>query len=294
MNRLRALPLACAFAALLLAGFVDPADEVARGNAAYAGKEFERAEAHYRSADVHLAGSLETRMNLGAARYRKGDYPAAARFFAEAQGIDAKDPRPPYALGNALFKMDRLEESIAAYEKALELAPGDEDARFNLEQARKKLRMRQQKERQKRPHEQQGEGRQGDPDDGRRDGQGRDRKSGREGDSQNRRDQTKDDRQGETEQGERESAEEREKVEAAKRRMESADLGEQRIRRYLKNLGEEDRQLSDRFRRRIMNRRSERRDPAEMSPEDLFRQMRDPNADPFDRTPRENTDAKDW
>jgi Ca-activated chloride channel family protein len=42
-------------------------------------------------------------------------------------------------MGNALFRINKLDESIVAYKKALELNPSDMDAKFNLEFAREQI-----------------------------------------------------------------------------------------------------------------------------------------------------------
>ena len=43
-----------------------------------------------------------------------------------------------YNLGNAHFRTDNITQAILAYERALQLKPGDNDIRFNLEFARSK------------------------------------------------------------------------------------------------------------------------------------------------------------
>ena len=62
-------------------------------------------------------------LRQGAARYRAGDYESAAATFS-ALGH-------PYNLGNALVQSGRLEEALAAYDKALSLDPAHADARHN-------------------------------------------------------------------------------------------------------------------------------------------------------------------
>ena len=62
----------------------------------------------------------------GAAAYRAGDYAAAAQALAGASGADAR-----YNLGNALARMGRYREAIAAYDEALRLDPAHADARAN-------------------------------------------------------------------------------------------------------------------------------------------------------------------
>jgi Ca-activated chloride channel homolog len=63
-----------------------------------------------------------------AASYRAGDY---ARALAALS--NAPDPDADYNSGNALARLGRLDEAIAAYERALERDASHEDARHNLD-----------------------------------------------------------------------------------------------------------------------------------------------------------------
>ena len=69
--------------------------------------------AHARSAEAEAA-------------YRRGDYEAAARGFARLPGADAA-----YNRGNALARLGRYEDALAAYDAALKAAPGMADAAAN-------------------------------------------------------------------------------------------------------------------------------------------------------------------
>ena len=62
----------------------------------------------------------------GSALYRQGDYEKAVEDFKRAPGADAS-----YNRGNALARLSRYEEAISAYDQALELRPGMEDALAN-------------------------------------------------------------------------------------------------------------------------------------------------------------------
>lgn len=92
---------------------------------------FERPD--QRAADLFDAGryaasaqEFEDPAWQAAARYRAGDYAGAAQLLAGAD-----DPAASYNLGNALAKSGKLEEAVAAYDRALATRPEDEDARFN-------------------------------------------------------------------------------------------------------------------------------------------------------------------
>ena len=62
----------------------------------------------------------------GSAEYKRGDYQLALDDFSRSTGADAD-----YNRGNALAKLGRYQDAIAAYDKSLKENPGDEDARAN-------------------------------------------------------------------------------------------------------------------------------------------------------------------
>ncbi|MGB8378198.1 MAG: VWA domain-containing protein [Rhodanobacteraceae bacterium] len=74
----------------------------------------------------HAAAVAKAPAWRASAEYRTGDYAAAAENFAHAQGADAA-----YNRGNALARQGRYKDALAAYSRALELAPGMADAKAN-------------------------------------------------------------------------------------------------------------------------------------------------------------------
>jgi len=73
------------------------------------------------------------------ARYRAGDYEAAADDFGAAG-----TPTGYYNEGNALARLGKLDEALLAYDKTLATEPDHDDARFNHELIQKLLQQRQQ------------------------------------------------------------------------------------------------------------------------------------------------------
>lgn len=65
-------------------------------------------------------------METAAQQYRRGEFEAAARGFAQADSADAH-----YNRGNALAKAGRYADAIHAYDQALQRAPGMRDAEAN-------------------------------------------------------------------------------------------------------------------------------------------------------------------
>jgi Ca-activated chloride channel family protein len=98
--------------------------------------------ADQQAASAFAAGELERARELaraparvGSAAYRLGDYQEAAeQFAAGAQAVDH------YNRGNALARSGQLGEAIAAYDQALALDPGLDDAEYNRAQVEAALR----------------------------------------------------------------------------------------------------------------------------------------------------------
>ena len=69
--------------------------------------------------------------------YKRGQYQQAVREYEE---LIKEQPSAElyYNLGNAHFRTDNITQAILAYERALQIKPGDNDIRFNLEFARSK------------------------------------------------------------------------------------------------------------------------------------------------------------
>lgn len=75
----------------------------------------------------------------GVAEYKAGDFPAAAETFTHNENADSI-----YNQGNALAKAGKYENALKAYDKALQLDPDMEDARFNKKLIEKMLQQQQQ------------------------------------------------------------------------------------------------------------------------------------------------------
>ena len=69
--------------------------------------------------------------------YAKGNYQQAIKDYQEIlkAGVSSEIY---YNLGNAYYRTDNITQALLAYERALQLSPGDNDIRFNLQYARSK------------------------------------------------------------------------------------------------------------------------------------------------------------
>jgi tetratricopeptide (TPR) repeat protein len=83
------------------------------------------------------ADRREEAWHRGNEAYLRGDYPGAVAAYEElrTQGVASSDLF--FNLGDAYFRKGALGPAIWAFERACALDPGDEDARYNLDQARK-------------------------------------------------------------------------------------------------------------------------------------------------------------
>jgi Ca-activated chloride channel family protein len=77
----------------------------------------------------------------GSASYRTGDFESAAADYAKVGNADGA-----YNEGNALAKLGKYEDAIAAYDRALEAAPGMDDAKANKAAVEEFLKRQQQKQ----------------------------------------------------------------------------------------------------------------------------------------------------
>jgi Ca-activated chloride channel family protein len=133
-------------------------DHVKDGNKLYQKGKFSDAEASYRQALSKDPTSGVSHFNLGDAHFRQDRHDEAARAFSSsAMNLEPGSDRSAgyYNMGNALFKANKFEEAIEAYKRALRNDPDNEDARHNLEVARRKRQEQQQQQQQQKQDQKQ-------------------------------------------------------------------------------------------------------------------------------------------
>jgi tetratricopeptide (TPR) repeat protein len=86
---------------------------------------------------VARADRTDEAWRRGNEAYLRGDYAAAVAAYEQLDAQGVLSPDVYFNLGSAQFRRNALGPAIWAFERALVLDPVDEDARYNLEQARK-------------------------------------------------------------------------------------------------------------------------------------------------------------
>ena len=123
--------------------------EIVEGNTEYAGGRYRNAEAAYKKSVEKAPQQFIGSYNLGNALYRQNKFDEASQQYFNASAnnnVNELQSKAMFNMGNSLLKSEKYAESIEAYKKALRLNPKDEDARYNLSYAQKKLQQQQQQQ----------------------------------------------------------------------------------------------------------------------------------------------------
>jgi Ca-activated chloride channel homolog len=150
--RTTALPLAALFLFYFAASLsAQPGrGKVKQGNRLYKEQKYDAAKNKYQDALLEDPNSPLIQFNVGDVTYQTKDYQKAMESFHKT--LNVKDAgmqsKAYYNIGNALYRQNKLPESIQAYQEALKLNPGDQDAKYNLEYVRNKLKQNSQPQQQ--------------------------------------------------------------------------------------------------------------------------------------------------
>jgi Ca-activated chloride channel family protein len=123
--------------------------EIVEGNSEYEGGRYRNAEAAYKKSVEKAPQQFIGSYNLGNALYRQNKFDEASQQYLNASAnnnVNELQSKAMFNMGNSLLKSEKYAESIEAYKKALRLNPKDEDARYNLSYAQKKLQQQQQQQ----------------------------------------------------------------------------------------------------------------------------------------------------
>lgn len=115
---------------------------VRRGNRAFDKDDYIESEIQYRKALEKNVHSFKGKFNLADALYKQNKFEEALETLdnINQSALTAEQRAMVYHnRGNTLLKMNKLNESIEAYKKALRLNPDDYETKYNLSQAIRQL-----------------------------------------------------------------------------------------------------------------------------------------------------------
>jgi tetratricopeptide (TPR) repeat protein len=123
--------------------------QIAEGNKHYTEGKFDEASDKYRDAEASNPESPIVHFNIGDALYKKRKYEEALQAYQKAlqKSDDVQlQSQSHYNLGNTYFRLNKWQESLLSYQEALKLNPADQDAKYNLEYVRAKIKENAQKQ----------------------------------------------------------------------------------------------------------------------------------------------------
>jgi len=139
---------------IVLLGFRGAHASPSKAETAYKAGNYELAVEEYRSETQKAPEDPQLQFNLGTAAYKGKQYPEALASFTRALSVQdiSLQNQSYYNMGNTLYRQGEQtekqspqqtianwESSIKAYDNALKLKPGDQDAQFNRELVKKRL-----------------------------------------------------------------------------------------------------------------------------------------------------------
>ena len=155
----KALPLYCLFIMMMPLNLFAQNEKalIKKGNKAYEKKEYENAVNDYKQVTTKNSGNAVAQYNLGNALYRSQKTEDAIAAYDQAADLaKGKEDRAKafYNKGVVLQNGKKIPECIDAYKRALKLNPADEDARQNLQKALVQQKQQQQQEKKDKQNQQ--------------------------------------------------------------------------------------------------------------------------------------------
>jgi Ca-activated chloride channel homolog len=212
------------------------ASQIKQGNKAFEEGKFVDAELLYRRAmEADNKWEKQALFNLAGTLYKQEKFDESVQLLntlSQNESLSDKELSQVYHnLGNAMLMQKKYQESIDAYKKALRLNPKDEDSRYNLSYALKKLQQQQ--------NENQDQNQNGD------DKQDQDDKQ--EQDQDDKQDQNKDDKQDQNNQQDKDK-----KDEGDKNKPQPQQMSKQDMERMMNALSGKDRSTLEQMREKQM------------------------------------------
>ena len=131
---------------------------IKEGNKAFEKNVFDEAEIKYKQATSDKPDGFEGWFNLGDALYKQQRFDEALSAFQKSQETASTDVQKANALhnmGNVHAAQQQYQQAIEAYKNALRHNPNDDETRYNLAKALRELKQQQQQNKQDKPQEDQ-------------------------------------------------------------------------------------------------------------------------------------------
>jgi Ca-activated chloride channel family protein len=115
--------------------FARELDSVEAGNNSYTEQHFDQALDKYEQAEQEVEQEPRVHFNRGAALFKLGRPKEAREAYLRASGLDDPGMKKQnyYNIGNTFLAEGAFHDAIPYYRRALEIDPGFDDARYNLE-----------------------------------------------------------------------------------------------------------------------------------------------------------------
>lgn len=205
----------------------------------YLSRDYTKAEENYRKA-LEVENSAQANYNLGNSIFQQKRYDEAIKHYNNAIQ-SATDPSAKsaafYNLGNTHFFKEEYDKSVEAYKNSLRLKPDDDDAKLNLSQAQRLLRMQQQQQEQQ---QQQNEDSEQDEN------QDQEQQESEQQNDENPSEEQEEQQQNESNEQQEESEGEEKNAEPA----EPQDLSKEDAAQLLKIMDEEERKVQEKIRKK--------------------------------------------
>lgn len=115
--------------------------KIKKGIEAYDKEQWDEALNYFQDALLDDPENPQLHFDVGAVQYKKQKYEDALQSFEKA--ILTQDVKLQqlsyYNQGNTYYQLNKYQEAIQSFKKALDLDPNDQDAKYNLELVRAKL-----------------------------------------------------------------------------------------------------------------------------------------------------------
>ena len=112
-----------------------------KGIEAYQNEQWDESLNYFQDALIDDPENPKLHFNIAAVQYKKQRYEEALQSLEKAVITDeiVLQQSVYYNQGNVFYQLQKYQEAVQAYKKALDLQPEDQDAKYNLELVRAKL-----------------------------------------------------------------------------------------------------------------------------------------------------------